>query len=69
MTTFDPPGSRPTVEGPAEPDFPIGLRGLSLGPRGKGGPAVQPPPLGKKGGKGRKRKRKEGRTKERRKER
>ena len=47
----------------SEPDFPIGLRGLSLGPRGKRGPAV------KKGGKGRKRKRKEGRTKERRKER
>ena len=26
-----------------EPDFPIGLRGLSLGPRGEGGPAVGPP--------------------------
>ena len=41
-----------------EPDFPIGLRGLSLGPRGKGGPAVQSPPLGKRGGQGRKRKNK-----------
>ena len=26
----------------AEPNFPIGLRGLSLGPRGQGGPAVEP---------------------------
>ena len=32
----------------SEPDFPIGLRGLSLGPRGKGGPAVGPPTLKKK---------------------
>ena len=57
----------------AEPDFPIGLRGLSLGPRGKGGPAVQPPPLGKKGRereeKGEKKRRKNKRKKERRKER
>ena len=28
----------------AEPDFPMGLRGLSLGPRGKGGPAVKGAP-------------------------
>ena len=42
-----------------EPDFPIGLIGLSLGPRGKGGPAVQPSPLEKGERKGeRKRKRK-----------
>ena len=45
------------------PDFPIGLVGLSLGPRGKRGPAVQPPPQGKKGGKGKKKVRKRKRKK------